>query len=181
MYILKQLKHFTQSIQEYKKSFIKYAPFVGGFSILFFTIFMIIIFPKSEEKRTLKYKTWENTLKNLGYESIYLITDNDWNVLYNAHGNGWGSLKRIYINGKIVNVDSLQSKEEFFFNHCDKFYYLYNDRGRDGGSDSIVYRFVPNILYEIYSLSGERMYISNRFYQKKRKMNKYKSELPNCN
>ena len=178
VYLKLLLNNMIEYFKKYKLFIEKYKIFIGTIGILFWIVIFIIYYPESMKKENLQYKEWEKSLIDLNYESLCIITNKDWKVVMGTHGDGWASVKRLYVNGKIINPDSLNGKEEFIIKSCNNYYYLYNSR--NGGEDSIIYKFKSPILYEIYNNKNMRISSSNRFYQKKELMKKYKLRLPRC-
>lgn len=150
----------------------------GCFVMLFFIFpaliyFMYNVMQDRLERDEIITEAWKQKFVQKGINSIYFVIDT---IFYDTgyHGFAWTELKRLYINGKIANPDTLYSKEDFIYKNCGQYYYF-----GTYDTDSISFEFPPKDQYL-------------DFYHKKRAfrgtgpgsayllMDEYKDKLPKC-
>ena len=87
----------------------------------------------------------------------------------------WKKAKKVYVNNKVVNYESLFKWKDFLYKHCGDYYVLLPL----AEIDSIVYDFKRNI-YKEYSSDKKLLNSSDYFNSKKKYQKKYIRDLPEC-
>ena len=113
--------------------------------ILFVLIIVTSIGNKGNEKYHRLNIAWQEGMARNGVKSlVFTLERNEYET--GDHGSSWQMLKRLYINGKLANPDTLYNGYELLYKHCGIYYFYV--RGSGSGIDSVVYEFPPKNRYE---------------------------------
>ncbi len=161
---------------------------VIGF-IIFFIIFIykiVVIEPENHARFVKERIAKEKDLIRHGIHSIAIVTNKDWKSTHERSG-GWSSVKKVYVNNKPINPDSLYMKDKFIYKYCGRYYILYDRSYRINlyynpceGIDSIVFYFADICFKEIYDTRGRIKQRLTPAFFKNSNMNELKDRLPKC-
>ncbi|HHH53061.1 MAG TPA: hypothetical protein ENK91_05335 [Bacteroidetes bacterium] len=146
-----------------------------------------VVYPREKQLYVKRRKSKEKDIISHGIKSISIVVNNDWKMARLARGYGWASVKKVYVNNKLIDPDTLYRKDLFIYKHCGAYYYIYDNSYRFEYTrhyiyyDSIVHSF-SNMwcLYEVYDGGGQVKSRETSSHFKREWMEENIDQLPKC-
>jgi hypothetical protein len=90
--------------------------------------------------------SWKSEFTDKQIQTISIQFNDDFNSIFTLRFDGWKSVKNVYVNNFKCEIDSVYMWSDFFHEKKTKFYSIVDSPI----CDSIVYKFPPIDMIEIY-------------------------------
>ena len=149
---------------------------IFAISVFVLIIYFLVYTMKKENARGERMlKSWQLRMARNGIKTLNFKLERK-EYLTGDRGNAWIKLKRLYINGKIANPDTLYNRSQILYKHCNGDYYFYGYEG----VDSVIWEFPPVNRYLDYKYREKRYHRVSAGPHLHGGTSLYKSVLPKC-